>query len=64
MSGSTSRKRKRKLRRESIKEEIRCCREMFADVIAGDDDDDLFPLRDYNTLTGNHRNGHRSSQAS
>lgn len=64
MSGSTSRRRKRKIRRESIKEEIRCCREMFADVITGDDGDDWFPHRDYNTLTGNYRNGRQSSQAS
>ncbi|MGY5853553.1 MAG: hypothetical protein RTU92_08320 [Candidatus Thorarchaeota archaeon] len=51
MSGYDSRKRKRRMRRESKKEEVRRCIEVFADFITNTDGIDMFPHAEYNRLT-------------
>lgn len=51
MSGKISRRRKRKVRRERNKDEIRCCVEVFADVITNSDSQESFPNRENYWLT-------------
>lgn len=51
MSGRESRRRKRKVQRESNKDEVRCCIDSFGDILAKADTIESFPNRDIHWLT-------------
>ena len=54
MSGRVSRRRKRKVRRQMMKDEVRCCISVFEEFIYNSDSKARFIEREYNRPTWDH----------